>query len=99
MYRTIQLLRLRFRRSPMNSGALDAVGWYASAYLLTTCAFQLMFGTFYKDFPVKNAFLVAIALFEIGSAVCGAAPTLPLLLVEQLQVSVLLEYFSGSLVI
>lgn len=55
--------------------ALDDVGWYGSAYLLTTCAFQLLFGKFYSQFNVKWVFLTALALFEIGSLVCGAAPT------------------------
>ncbi|OGE48534.1 hypothetical protein PENARI_c028G12193 [Penicillium arizonense] len=55
--------------------ALGDVGWYGSSYLLTTCMFQLVFGKLYGYFPVKLVFLTAILLFEIGSAVCGAAPT------------------------
>lgn len=54
--------------------ALDDVGWYGSAYLLTTCAFQLLFGKFYANFNVKWVFLTALALFELGSLICGAAP-------------------------
>ena len=37
--------------------------------------FQLIFGKFYGYFPIKWVFLTAIIIFEIGSAVCGAAPT------------------------
>ncbi|KAL4783360.1 major facilitator superfamily domain-containing protein [Aspergillus varians] len=55
--------------------ALDDVGWYGSSYLLTTCMFQLVFGKLYGYFPIKLVFLTAIIIFEIGSAVCGAAPT------------------------
>ena len=43
--------------------------------MLTTCSVQLLYGRIYKLFPVKYVFLVAIAVFEIGSAVCGAAPS------------------------
>lgn len=50
------------------------IGWYGSAYLLTNCAFQLLFGKTYTFFSVKFTFLSAILLFEIGSAICGAAP-------------------------
>ena len=50
------------------------IGWYASAYLLTNSAFQLMFGKIYTFFSVKTVFLTTIALFEVGSAICGAAP-------------------------
>ncbi len=51
------------------------IGWYGSAYLLATCAFQLLFGKLYTFYSIKTIFLTSITLFEIGSAVCGAAPT------------------------
>ncbi|GKT84542.1 MFS aflatoxin efflux pump [Colletotrichum tofieldiae] len=51
------------------------IGWYGSAYLLTTCAFQLLFGKLYAFFPIKHVFLSSVLLFEVGSAVCGAAPS------------------------
>ncbi|KAK3945773.1 putative HC-toxin efflux carrier [Diplogelasinospora grovesii] len=50
------------------------IGWYGSAYLLTNCAFQLLYGKFYTFFSVRAVFLTAIFLFEVGSALCGAAP-------------------------
>ncbi|KAI3396429.1 hypothetical protein diail_12149 [Diaporthe ilicicola] len=50
------------------------IGWYGSAYLLTNCSFQLSFGKLYSFYSVKGVFLVSIGLFEIGSAICGAAP-------------------------
>jgi hypothetical protein len=43
------------------------------AYLLTTAALQLLFGKFYTFFSIKWVFLIAIALFEIGSLICGVA--------------------------
>ena len=55
--------------------AIDDVGWYGSAYLLTTCAVQLIFGKLYTFYSVKWTYLFAIALFEVGSLVCGATPT------------------------
>ncbi|KAI0137072.1 major facilitator superfamily domain-containing protein [Xylariales sp. AK1849] len=55
--------------------SLDDVGWYATAYLLTMCSFQLVMGKVYKFYPVKPIFLACCALFEVGSAVCGAAPS------------------------
>ncbi|CAK5266378.1 unnamed protein product [Mycena citricolor] len=54
--------------------SLDDVGWYGSAYLLTTAATQMLFGKFYTFMPVKRVFITAIVVFEIGSAICGAAP-------------------------
>lgn len=55
--------------------SVEDIGWYGSAYLLATCAFQLMFGKGYMFYSIKTVFLTAVGLFEIGSAVCGAAPT------------------------
>lgn len=50
------------------------IGWYGTAYLLTNCAFQLLFGKLYTIFNAKATFMVSILLFEAGSALCGAAP-------------------------
>lgn len=55
--------------------AINDVGWYGSAYLLCTAAFQLFFGKLYTFFSIKWLFLGALCIFEIGSAVCGAAPS------------------------
>lgn len=38
-------------------------------------------GKIYKYFPLKASFLVAILIFEVGSAVCGAAPNSEALIV------------------
>lgn len=46
--------------------SIDDVGWYASAYLLTTSAFQLMYGRIYTFYSGKWVLLTAIAIFEIG---------------------------------
>ncbi|KAG5981239.1 hypothetical protein E4U55_003150 [Claviceps digitariae] len=54
--------------------ALQDVGWYGSAYLLTTCAVQLIFGKLYTFYSTKWVYLSAIFLFELGSLVCGATP-------------------------
>ncbi|QIW97144.1 hypothetical protein AMS68_002662 [Peltaster fructicola] len=54
--------------------AINDVGWYGSAYLLCTCAFQLMYGKLFSFFSIKYVYLGAIVIFEAGSALCGAAP-------------------------
>ncbi|KAI9163416.1 major facilitator superfamily domain-containing protein [Paramyrothecium foliicola] len=51
------------------------VGWYGSAYLLTTSSLQLLFGKFYTIWSVKWVYLASIGVFELGSIVCGAAPS------------------------
>ncbi|KAI1098361.1 putative efflux pump antibiotic resistance protein [Jackrogersella minutella] len=54
--------------------SLDDVGWYGTAYILTLCSFQLLAGKIYKFYPTKPFFLAGCVLFEVGSAICGAAP-------------------------
>ncbi|KAL4814990.1 major facilitator superfamily domain-containing protein [Aspergillus spinulosporus] len=55
--------------------ALGDVGWYASAYLLTNCAFQLFWGKLYTFYIVKWVYLKALFLFELGSLICAVAPS------------------------
>lgn len=53
--------------------SLADIGWYSSAYMLTSCGFILLYGRIYTYFSTKPAFLAGIFLFEVGSAICGAA--------------------------
>lgn len=46
-----------------------------SGYTLTQCAFILRFGKLYQLFSPKWTFLASLFVFEIGSLVCGVAPT------------------------
>jgi MFS family permease len=43
--------------------------------MLTACGFILLYGKIYTFFPTKWVFLTGIFLFEVGSAICGAAPS------------------------
>jgi MFS family permease len=53
--------------------ALEDVGWYASAYLLTNCAFQLMWGRLYTFNIVKWIYMIALFLFKLGSLICAVS--------------------------
>lgn len=55
--------------------AIKDIGWYGSAYLLPTCAFQSLFGRLYSRYSAKWTFMAALAFFEVGSLVCATAPT------------------------
>lgn len=80
--------------------SLSDVGWYGSAYLLTTAALQLLFGRFYTFFSIKWLFLFAIAIFEIGSLICGIAPnSIALILGRAIAGVGSAGIFSGALII
>ncbi|KAK2616917.1 hypothetical protein QQS21_000005 [Conoideocrella luteorostrata] len=55
--------------------SLDHIIWYASAYLITSCGTQLLWGRIFTFYSTKMVFLAAIVVFEVGSVICGAAPT------------------------
>ncbi|KAF2119343.1 major facilitator superfamily domain-containing protein [Lophiotrema nucula] len=57
------------------------IGWYFSSYLLTLCSLQPLSGKLYANFSLKWTFLVFFLIFEIGSAVSGAATSSPMLIV------------------
>jgi MFS family permease len=57
------------------------IGWYGSAYMLTSCGFILLYGRIYTFFSTKIVFLSGILLFEAGSAICGAATSSLMLII------------------
>lgn len=61
--------------------SLSDIGWYASAYLLTMCSFQLPFGKLYSELSHKYVFLAALAIFEAGSVVSATAQSSVVLIV------------------
>lgn len=54
-------------------GSLNLVGWYGSSYAMANAAFLSLWGKAYSFFPLKVIFLCAIALFELGNLISGAA--------------------------
>ncbi|APA06474.1 conserved hypothetical protein [Sclerotinia sclerotiorum 1980 UF-70] len=80
--------------------SLDDVGWYGSAYLLTTASFQLLFGKFYSYFSIKWVYLIAIGIFELGSLICGVAPNSVALIIGRAIAGLgSAGIFSGALII
>lgn len=79
--------------------SLGDIGWYGSAYMLTTACSQLIYGRLYKHYNMKwsdahfaatiwfygialtpfdsRVFLTSVVVFEVGSTICGAAPSSP----------------------
>lgn len=47
---------------------------YSVCSFLTLSAFQFLYGKLFGLFSNKTVFIVALALFEIGSVICAAAP-------------------------
>ncbi|GME66062.1 MFS general substrate transporter [Neofusicoccum parvum] len=79
--------------------SLEDVGWYGSAYLIATCAVQLLFGKLYNVFPIKWVFMIALLIFEVGSLVCAVAPNSVALIVGRVVAGLgSAGLFSGALI-
>jgi MFS family permease len=55
--------------------SLQDIGWYGSAFFITTAATQALWGRLYTFFPLKWTYLASITFFELGSVVCGKFPS------------------------
>ncbi|CAI7663334.1 unnamed protein product [Penicillium palitans] len=64
--------------------SLVDVGWYGGAYQLGSAAFQPLTGKIYSRFSIKWTFLVFFVIFEVGSAICGAAHSSAMFIVGRL---------------
>ncbi|KKP03457.1 GliA [Trichoderma harzianum] len=62
---------------------LEDQAWYGAIYLMTSGGFQSTWGKIYQYFPLKVSFLGAMAVFEIGSLICGAAPSSTVFIIGQ----------------
>lgn len=61
--------------------SITDIGWYGSAYQLTTCSTQFMFGKLYTMFRVKWLLVISVVILEIGSILSAAAPNSPAFIV------------------
>ncbi|PVF94123.1 ABC transporter [Serendipita vermifera] len=60
--------------------ALDELTWVVSAYFLTQAGLMLTFGQILTIASSKWVYLVCVILFEIGSLICGVAPSMNVLI-------------------
>ncbi|KAI1316709.1 hypothetical protein EDD11_009598 [Mortierella claussenii] len=63
--------------------ALADVPWVGTAYLLTSTSFQPLYGRFSDIFGRKTTFLFGLIIFMIGSALCGAAQSMTMMIVAR----------------
>ncbi|KEF56994.1 uncharacterized protein A1O9_07184 [Exophiala aquamarina CBS 119918] len=55
--------------------SLKDIGWYGSAYLVSTCTMQPLAGKIYTHFPIKVTYLAFSFIFFIGSLLAATATT------------------------
>ncbi|KUI58624.1 hypothetical protein VP1G_05885 [Cytospora mali] len=62
-------------------GGLDKLSWLSVGFLLSATATNMVWGRLYGQFNSKKLYIFNVFLFEVGSAICGAAPNIDALIV------------------
>lgn len=62
-------------------GHVDQLVWIGAGFPLGSVCVILLLGTVYNSFNVKWTFIATTVIFEVGSALCGAAPNMNALIV------------------
>ena len=61
-------------------GEVNKLPWLAVAFLVAAAGTNLVWGKIYGQFDAKFLYLFSVFLFEAGSAICGAANTMNVLI-------------------
>ncbi|KAL8974582.1 MAG: hypothetical protein Q9197_001174 [Variospora fuerteventurae] len=61
--------------------SIEKLPWLSIAFLVASAATNLVWGKIYAQFDAKYLYLIAVFFFEVGSAICGAAPTMDALII------------------
>ncbi|KFY26430.1 hypothetical protein V493_04093 [Pseudogymnoascus sp. VKM F-4281 (FW-2241)] len=62
-------------------GDIQKLPWLTGAYLIGAASTNLVWGKVYGQMEAKITYLIALLIFEVGSAACGAAPTMNALII------------------
>jgi MFS family permease len=62
-------------------GHIEQLAWIGAGFPLGSVSVILLNGVLYTNFNMKWVYITALVLFEIGSAICGAAPNMAALIV------------------
>ncbi len=61
--------------------AVDKLSWLSVAFLLGATATNMLWGRLYEQYNSKWLYIFNVFLFELGSAICGAAPNINVMIV------------------
>ncbi|KAJ6143446.1 Major facilitator superfamily domain general substrate transporter [Penicillium samsonianum] len=67
------ILSTALPRIASDFNAFSQQGWVAASFVLTQTTFILFFAQVLRLYPAKYVLIAAVVIFEVGSALCGAA--------------------------
>ncbi|KAI6093850.1 major facilitator superfamily domain-containing protein [Hypoxylon rubiginosum] len=62
-------------------GHVDQLAWVGAGFPLGSVCVILLLGRLYNTFNTKWNFIITVVLFEVGSAICGSAPSMNAMIV------------------
>ncbi|KAM0261375.1 hypothetical protein ACHAQJ_002226 [Trichoderma viride] len=62
-------------------GHVEQLAWIGAGFPLGSVSVILLYGVLYTNYNIKWVFVASTVLFEVGSALCGAAPSMSALIV------------------
>jgi MFS family permease len=64
-----------------NFGEIQKLPWLTGAFLIGSASTNLVWGKIYGQMEAKTTYILSVLVFEVGSALCGAAPSMNALIV------------------
>ncbi|KAJ5525432.1 MFS drug efflux transporter [Penicillium frequentans] len=61
--------------------AVNKLSWISVGLVMSASATVLLWGKIFFQFNTKWTYIISVAIFEVGSAVCGSAPSMDALIV------------------
>src|SRR5580698_6314206 len=68
----------------LHEPSLGALSWVLNGYAIVYAALLVLFGRLADQRNRKTGFLLGVAIFTVGSAACGAAVSVPMLIAFRL---------------
>lgn len=62
-------------------GEVNKLPWLSVAFLLAAASTNLIFGKIFGQFNAKWSYIICVFIFELGSALCGAAQSMNMLII------------------
>jgi MFS family permease len=62
-------------------GGIEKLPWLGTAFVWATMSAILIWSRLYAAFDAKWLYLISSTIFEVGSAICGAAPNIDSMIV------------------
>lgn len=62
-------------------GEIEKLAWVGIGFPMGSVSVILLVGCFYGLFEIKYLMIASVVIFEVGSVICGAAPTMNAIIV------------------